>query len=250
MSHTFYTTGVVLNKRDAGEYSAFYTIYTREYGKLTVACRGSKKLQSKLAPFLENRDILNIFLVQGRSMCTIIGIDYIERFSRLFSDYKKLLVSSYCMELIDRLIKNNDPDSVLFDILQEILRLIDKKDNGYDLMVHSFTLKVLGGLGLTPQLYGCVRCSEILSPQGNFFSMHDGGLVCSLCKKSFLNNTCIEIADSTIKLLRIVSSNSISDILRMGMNQDIRNQFAHVTQQYFKYHNDCTIQSLRLLALG
>lgn len=246
MSHTFSTQGFVLQRRDYTETAHMYTLYTYDYGKIQAVCRGSKKIQSKLAPYLENHDALKFFLVQGRRRITIIGIDYVTRFPNLFQDYQKLVYASYCLELVERLMKNNDRDVEVYELLQKALALLEQQSSGYDLIIHGFTLKLMVLLGLTPQLYMCLKCSEDLAPEGNVFSVGEGGVVCQRC---MFNHGVggIDILDNTIKVLRLMSSHDLDAILVVGMTHDVRTQIALIISRYFKYHIDRNIKSLQLL---
>lgn len=248
MSHTFHTTGVVLHRRDYTEYSHMYTVYTKDYGKISAHCRGSKKLKSKMAPYLESHDVLQLFLVQGRSKMTIIGVEHAQRFPKLLEDYRRVLFVSYCLELIDKLMKNGDRDPEVFDLVNDTLRLLSENEKGYDLIMHGFTLKLLVHIGFTPQLYYCLRCEKDLAPHGNIFSFAEGGVICSQCS-GFHTVNGLSIQENTIKLLRVLSTNHLEHILTVGMKNDVRHEFAHIVQKYFLYHTDRKIKSLKLLAL-
>lgn len=246
MSYTFHAQGIVLNKRDFTEYGNLYTIYTKEYGKINAYCKGSKKIQSKLGPYLENRDILNLFFAQGRSQIILIGVNSYERFPFLFLEYKKILFSSYCVELVDQLMKNNDKDEYVFDILKESLKQIETQSENYDLIMHYFTLKMLVAIGFTPQLYLCLNCNCDIMPNGNVFSIQDGGLFCENCSsKNKLQNK-IDISNNTIKLLRMAINNNLVTLFKLGLDITIKSQFAFIVQKYFTYHTDKNIKSLKL----
>lgn len=246
MSHTFYAQGVVLHRRDYTETSYIYTLYTREYGKISAHCRGSKKTMSKMAPFLENYDVLRLFIAQGRTRLTIIGVEQAYRFPGLFLDYTKIIYASYCLELIERLMKNDDRDEEVFEIISSVLELIEQSDGYYDLIVYSFTFKLMVALGFTPQLYSCLRCGKDIEPDGNIFSVPEGGVLCIKCAYQGADGG-IEVEANTIKLLRVIAGNDLSHIVAVAMEYDIRHQFIHIIQRYFQYHIDRNIQSLKLL---
>jgi DNA repair protein RecO (recombination protein O) len=222
-------------------------VYTRDYGKISASCKGSKKLQSKLAPFLENHDVLNLFLVQGRSRMYIIGIDYVERFPALLQDYKKMIYVAYCLEVVERLTRNHDPDVGIFQLLHTVLALIEEYDQAYDILMHGFTLKMLVALGFTPQVFTCVRCEKELNVNGNIFSFAEGGCICPVCQRTHPTHG-VDIDANTIKLLRVGIQDELGVLLHLGMKYEIRSQFAHIIQKYLYYHTDRTLRTLKLLA--
>lgn len=246
MSYTFHAQGIVLNKRDFTEYGNLYTIYTKEYGKISAYCKGSKKIQSKLGPYLENRDILNLFFAQGKSQITLIGVVSNERFPVLFSDYKKILFSSYCVELVDQLMNNNDKDEYVFNILKESLKQIEIQSENYDLIMHCFTLKMLVAIGFTPQLYVCLNCNDDITLNGNVFCINEGGLFCKKCSSKNKLEHKIDISNNTIKLLRMAINNDLFTLFKLGLDVNIKSQFAFIIQKYFAYHTDKNIKSLKL----
>ena len=135
MSHTFYTDGIVLHKRDYTEYSQMYSIYTRDYGKISGHCRGSKKLKSKLSPHMEAFCHVKLHLVQGKRNNQIIGVVRLHTFDNILADYQKILYGSYCLELIERVVNRQDRDEEIFSLLHNTLDLLDKNSDRYDLIL-------------------------------------------------------------------------------------------------------------------
>lgn len=246
MSSVLPANGIVLYKRDYSENHGIYTIFTREFGKLACVCRGSRKLQSKLAPHLEGFGISELMLVFGVTRVQIIGAQYTQRFQDIFTDYQKILYISYCFELVDRFLKSGDPCATIFDELIDILFYINDHSSGLDLSVHAFGLKLLSAVGFLPELYSCVNCASVILRASQIFFIEEGGLFCAGCSSGG-KNTGVKVSEHTIKLLRLAIREPFHTLSHIGIEYNIRLEFAKIVQSYINYHLGREINAVRLL---
>ncbi len=64
---TYKVTGVILNKKNWGEYDRLFILYTLELGKLAVVGPSVRRVTSKLAGNLETFVLANFTLAKGAS---------------------------------------------------------------------------------------------------------------------------------------------------------------------------------------
>ena len=66
MSQTYTTTAIILKRRDYQENDRLFCLYARDYGKIDVLAKGTKKISSKLNPYLEPFYLVKVMIAKGR----------------------------------------------------------------------------------------------------------------------------------------------------------------------------------------
>jgi DNA repair protein RecO (recombination protein O) len=166
MDETKHSSAIILNRSDYRESDSLITVYTKDFGKLSLVARGTKKIQSKLAGHLEPISLADILIIKGR------GFDYIgsaltqNAFLKLKDNLNKLYYAGQAFNWFNRLVKDDQPDERLFFLLSYWLEVLDNyspaeftKENG-ELFFIFFALKLLAELGYRPEMYECLNCRE------------------------------------------------------------------------------------------
>lgn len=195
--------GIILASDKYREKDRLLTIYTRELGKNRVISRGSRKMDSKLAPHLEPLAWVNLMLVNGKAIATLTGSSEIKNFSRLKSKGVYTLLALHLAELVDKATLENLPDEKIFNLLLDLLSYLDRPKPKLAIaeIIMIFKVKLLEFLGLCPQ--------EISAPSGAMSSMTQSDFF-------GLENISWEKAPKQ-KLDKILSS-SFADILNQPMS--------------------------------
>lgn len=219
MDSTFPTTAIILNRYDWREADRLVSVYTKEYGRLTLLSRGARKLNSKLAAHLEPINLSRLLVVKGK------GFDYVgaalieEPFLGIKQDLNKLYFAGQALFHFNSLVREGAADPVLFSWLEKWLYNLDiaegekemNKDDGR-FRLALFLWRLFELLGHGPQLNLCVACGQPISPGKNYFDFARGGLICPSCrskKSDFVSgNDVLPISDNCIKLLRLASGGS------------------------------------------
>jgi len=155
---TYKTQGIILKHIDIGEASRIFTIYTKDFGKISVRARAVKKPTSKLAGHLEPLTLSQLVLAQGKFLDIIIDALAINNFTNLRSSLKKLALGFYICELVDKLTGEKVPDERIFDLLLGALGFLERglksaTPNGarnLRILPFYFGLKLLALLGFAP----------------------------------------------------------------------------------------------------
>ena len=181
MAVSYTTRGIVLAKHPYTQWAEFYTIYTRDYGKMKVLCRGSKKITSKLASHLEPLTMTDICFVRGRRHIQIIGSKNVYKYQKIFEDYTKLNHACHIIELMNTLVKYEDTDTALYKLLEQCLYILEYIEEDHNVLNYVFSFLTFSLMGFTPEIERCVFCPRELPEKRVHFSVHDGGVVCDSC---------------------------------------------------------------------
>ncbi|MBU1131350.1 DNA repair protein RecO [Patescibacteria group bacterium] len=116
---TFKTEAIVLAKRPFVEDDRFYTIYTKDYGKLEVLVKAAAKSSSKLAGHLEPFSHARVMIVRGKSNETLAGTKLISFFH--FSELNSLALANLSAEVLGKITKPGLANERIFWILLKLL---------------------------------------------------------------------------------------------------------------------------------
>lgn len=256
MDETKNTSALVLNRQPYREKDSLVTVYTKDYGKLRLVARGTKKLGSKLAGHIEPLTLAEMMIIKGR------GFDYIgsaitrDAFSGIRADLNRLYYAGKAISLFNRVVRDNEADEGLFFLLKQWLEMIDSfsagsknksearsdlgKDEGEFLFVF-FAFKLLAELGYKPEMHKCLSCGRQIESGKNYFNLTDGGVVCGRCfqdklqeRKEVMTNF-LPISDNCVKAVRFICNNQINQAERLKINAKLTKELAILTDSYLKF---------------
>jgi len=211
-------TGIILGKRDVGETDRIYTIYTLESGKIRILAKSVRKANAKLAGFLENFNLAEIFVAKSQGMGKITGSLVISNFSEIRNNLEIVRNVFDSIELLDKLIKDENKDQKIFQLLQEYLETMNSiaKENSQDkneIISLGFAFKLFEELGYKIEVGSCAYCQEKIREGNNFFDPEQGGIVCEKCFSGL--KTKIRANLNAIKILRVFFQNSLKSLVKL-----------------------------------
>jgi len=203
------TQGFILKKIDQGEVDRIFTIYTKDFGKLELLAKAERKIKSKLRGGLELFYLSEIEFIQGKTHKTLTDAILIDKFKNLRRDLKRLAIAYKISEVLDNLVKDQEPDEKIWQLLNEVfskLNSLEIKNSKLEILYHYFLWNLLSILGYQPELYNCSLCQKKVTPEKLYFSQKEGGLICPSCfrKIGVPSGSGQEVKPETIKILRII----------------------------------------------
>lgn len=179
-------TGFVLASRDHKEHDRFYTLYTRERGKVSLMGKGTRKFQSKLAAHMTPFTELTVMAAHGKLWLKLASVERGMDFGRIREDLQLLGLGLGLNELMHRAIGESEPDEGLYNFLGDayawVQTLPELSAQRLGFVHGALTLKWLVLIGFGPHCDACVRCrsphTDIRQPH---VSTSHGGLVCGNC---------------------------------------------------------------------
>ncbi|MEK7624919.1 MAG: DNA repair protein RecO [Patescibacteria group bacterium] len=141
---------ITLSRRDFRERDQQISFYTKESGRIETVARGIKKITARNAPALEPFALLEIELARGRGLTYVTRAQAIKTFPSLRADLRKLLIGSYCLNLVDEVTQPGEKDEKIFNLLYELLKKVDTSAAVNNLIAYDFLSNFLGALGFAP----------------------------------------------------------------------------------------------------
>ncbi len=208
MSSLYHATGIVLGSRDHREADRWYTVFTKEQGKIELLARGGSKALAKLTPHLDSPAEVHLLVVRGRQYDTVAGVERLQAFPRAQKDLSRLLLLQNAFALLAMGTHTAERDENLYEALREWCQFVEEAENfsqeraGF--AFGAFGLKLLGLLGYRPELLLCLSCRAGISAGEFQWHALKGGVVCSACRAKdpeqwFASRS---VPDDAVKLLR------------------------------------------------
>jgi len=158
------TEAIVLKRRDYGEADRILTVFTPDFGKLTLLAKGVRKTRSRKAGHVELFTDSTMLVAKGRTWDLVSQAEMIEPFRALHEDLQRTSYAFYIAELLDGFTQERDPHPQIFALLKETLsRLAASKDEVLPLVARFFDLRLLSQMGY-PRLHS--------TPDGYFLGEH------------------------------------------------------------------------------
>lgn len=220
------TEGIIIKTLDYGEGNKILTLYTANYGKISLMARGAKKTKSRLSGVTQLFTYGQFIFFKGSQMGTLNQGEVIQRFVEVQKDIHKTAFVAYLVELVDRMVEPEQPDPYLF---RQLLSGIEQINQGKDseIVARIFEMKMLRHAGYLPNLYTCSLCG---AEQSIFtLSIPDGGLIC----QTHLNQPTVTIQEGTLKLLRIFEQMDMGRLGNINVKASTKSQLQYILRSFF-----------------
>lgn len=231
--------GIVLRETNYSEASKILTVFTKDYGLISVMAQGCRNLKSKLRG-VSQKFSYGIFTIHYREngVSNLRTVDILDPFLTVLSDIEKISYATYLLELSEQVVKESDHLEV-FDLLIASLK---KMNEGYSpsIITNILELKLLDYLGIRPVIDGCSICGstkDIVTVSAN-----DGGYLCKNC----MTNQKIYSA-RTVKLIRMLFYVDISKITKLEIHEDTRREIAEFIEEYYDRYAGIYLKSKNFL---
>lgn len=220
--------GIILKVIEYSETSNIVTVWTREYGKLSLIAKGSRRPKS---PFESALDLLAfcrlVFLQKPNQAMGILTEAKLERrFRNRRGRLEWLYAGYYIAELLKSFLEEGEPNPWLFDLTNQTLSDLDQpvnpasgmaaleregeftELNRYLMRFETGLLTAIGHFPLLTHCVGCGRKRETDAVVG--FASSAGGIVCPQCRHR--QSQVIDLTDTELKSLLVMKEMIDQDV--------------------------------------
>jgi DNA repair protein RecO (recombination protein O) len=254
MSKTYTTTGLILKRRDYLENDRLFIVYSKDFGKIELLAKGTKKISSKLNSYLEPFYLIKIMAARGKGFDKLANCNLVKSYQNLRNDQSLFgfYLLNYLSEVTDGLIIGQTLKNDKFQLLLELLDLLEEKINQASQLkllglVNVYNFKNLNLLGYQPEIKRCLNCHKGILLTKNIFDFRQGGIICEDCKKVCLIEDYILVSDGVIKLLQLAQEKSLADFISLENHFDDLKQFNQVVYKLLLINLEKPIKSVDFL---
>jgi len=163
------TRGIVLHSIKYSETSLIVKVYTETFGLQSYLLKGARSSKSKTRPVLFQPLTLLDLVVYHKEKSTLHSIKEVKlavHFYSITSDIRKSSIVLFLAELIYKSIREEEPNSALFEFLWHSLLLLDTIEEPFSSFHLLFAIKLCRYLGFQPQ--------QNRSEYNRFFHLREG----------------------------------------------------------------------------
>lgn len=217
------TQGIVLKAMPYKESALLVSVFTLEFGKLTLNARGAAKVTSKNAPSVVPMTLSELTITPRKGLCPLIRGQAMTHFSHLEQSFESQVVASYLLEYFYRYVEENKPSQAHFDMLKDTLSALDA---GYSYLyvyalIDAFIMK---NNGVELAVDGCVYCGKKAVVD---FSVDDGGF---LCKEHHQGPIHYDV--KTLQAIRYLYKTEMKNVDRLHIDDAICHQVIRIFDYY------------------
>jgi len=182
------TEAIVLRSRKFRETSSIVTLYSREFGRISVVGKGARGPRNKFGSSLQPLSHISavIYKHEGRDLHLLSQCDAAGRFPRLDQDLERFSAAMSVVELLDHVAHDEQRNDRLFEFTLDVLRAIDNAPHRTGNIRFFFELHLSDLLGFRPDFQTCLACGESLDggrlgTKGAGLRLSSGGALCCPC---------------------------------------------------------------------
>ncbi len=139
--------GIILKTMDYKEKDKLMWVFTEQYGKISVICKGVRSPKNKYQSLIRPLLFGEFQLYRGKTMYSFNEGVVITSFSKLSTSLELLTYGSYYVELIDIVAFDGDAQPGLYETLVSALYLLESEAIEMSLLTLAYEVKVLSLTG-------------------------------------------------------------------------------------------------------
>jgi len=108
------TKAIVLNSKDFQDSDKIVSVFSADYGKISVKFNGVRKAKAKLKPLIQPFTLIDIECVKRGDFFNAKTGVVLSSFSRISIDYQKTICGFIIVEIINQILPKNKQESEIF----------------------------------------------------------------------------------------------------------------------------------------
>lgn len=193
--------GVILKTMDYKEKDKLMWVFTEEFGKISVLCKGVRSQKSKFQSLVRPLIFGDFLVYKGKSLYSLNEGSIINAFSKLSTTLELLTYGTYFVELVDIVSVDGEPQELVYRNLVTALYLLEADVIDMEVLTLAYEIKLIGLTGF--------KVGKEMVP----FEMSQGAIKTAefLQKTDFTKIHILKVDEKTKKELQSVTSFIIKD---------------------------------------
>lgn len=228
------TQAFIFKQEDRSDSDRVFSVFTKDFGRVEIFGKAIRKIASKLRGGMQLFSFSRIEFVEGQKRNTLTDALAEKRFTGLSQDPAKLTLAFSISGLLDHVIKGQDQDPKIFELLGQTFRKLDTASlKNPNLIYYYFLWNLLSESGYQPELSSCALCQQKLNPYHLYFSYKEGGVICKNCSLSKQDG--VKIKSDIVKIIRLLLSKQWDIICKLTMEKSTQESLKEISNSYYLY---------------
>lgn len=233
------TEAVALGSKKFGDSSRIVSLFTKEFGVLSVLAKGAYQSKSKFGASLDPlcRTQITFYKKSGKDLHTLSTSELINPFLLIRSSLDKIGSGLMILESVSNTQSENSPNSELFSLLCHALEALNQCNSNPFSIFTAFQLKLASNLGFDIDL----NCEYNDNCKVFVFSIENGSFFVDDINSMKANNNgrfLFRFGSETLNYLNSINSASIDEAQKVDYTYSIMQTVVEFFIRYFSYHTD------------
>ncbi|MFC1960804.1 DNA repair protein RecO [Chloroflexota bacterium] len=249
---TFRSEAIILSRTDFGEADRLLVMLTPRHGKLHAIAKGARKPTTRKSGHVELYARTDMLLHRGRDLLIISQAEMVESYLPLREDLTRAAYASYAAELLDRFTTDEDAaeSAILFDLLDATFKRVCGESDlriapDLRIVARFYEMRLLDVVGFRPELTHCLMCGEAITPQAQFFSPTEGGVICPDC--GYLRENILSISQPGLHALRVFQREPWARVQALQLNEPLHLEIERIMLSYLIALLEKRLQSVQFI---
>ena len=223
------TKGIVLRTVKYGETSLIVSIYTEAFGIQSYMINGVRKASKKgagKANLFQPASILDLVVYHNelRQLNRVREFKWARLYQNIFFDIRKNAVALFMIELLQKCLKQPEPNESLFNFIEDaFIRLDEAPENVVANYPLFFSLHLMVFVG--------IRMEDNYSDDLPILDMHEGTFTADVPGHPYYLEG--QAAYTTSQLLKVMQP---EELTQMPLNQSMRRRLLQAYQEFYGLH--------------
>lgn len=109
--------GIVLARKNYGEADRILSVYSKNYGRISLMAKGTRRPKSRKRGHIEVFNYIKFQAALGRGMDIMTEAEIIDDFAEVRKSLKKISLAYYLSEVVGRISHEGEPNNELFNLI-------------------------------------------------------------------------------------------------------------------------------------
>jgi DNA repair protein RecO (recombination protein O) len=231
------TEAIILHSRKFSDSSKIVSIFTKDYGRISILAKGAMKPKSKFSGSLEplTHSFITLYKSPGKSLYLLSSSETINSHHRIYHSFEHLSVGMIMLEIALKTQEEQARNEYLFSLLCSVLTELELPSTKPFHLLTYFYLRLIESLGFAIEFNYTNQFESERKFKNNIilFSLEDGVIKNNNSKS---NNNLYKINHTVYKFLSEISSHRIDTISNIDLPEDIRQDVIQFLSRYLGFH--------------
>ncbi len=234
------TECIVLRSMKYGETSRILTLYTRDFGRMSVIVKGARSNKAKFGAALDlmSRSAVVMYTKEQRELQLLTQADLIQQYRRIVDGADRLMYGFAILEFLYATVHGEEAHEELYDILLHTLEALDdERARPANVLLH-YLFRLSGALGFGLDAHHCSSCRASFADEqtlrhGAAFSLTNGGFTCSGCPPA---PDSMHTAVETVRALAWIDQHSADHVHTLSMSPRAAQEALNLLHRHIASH--------------
>lgn len=234
------TEAIILRSMKYGETSRILTLYTRDFGRMSVIVKGARGAKSKFGSALDvmSHSAVVMYKKDQRELQLLTQADLIEQYRGIAEHPDRLMYGFALLEFLSATVHGEEAHEELYDVLASSLSALnDEGARPVNVLLH-YLLRLIHLLGLAIDVQHCVRCRADFGAEQTLqrfaaFSEMQGGFTCAECPPA---PDSLRTTVETVGVLRWLDRHTVRQTSTLAISDRAGKEALQLLQRHLASH--------------